>query len=65
MAGAAVSPKKRARRLALLRRRADHLERRIANNPLRQADHDKAEASALRWAIAELEQRKQTTEQEH
>ncbi|CAN7473665.1 hypothetical protein LJR175_003178 [Variovorax sp. LjRoot175] len=51
--------RKPARRLALLRRRAEHLERRIAENPDRQADHDKAEIAALRWAIAELEQKKQ------
>jgi hypothetical protein len=51
--------RKPARRLALLRRRAEHLERRIAANPVRQAHHDKAEAAALRWAIAELEQTEQ------
>lgn len=51
--------RKPARRLALLRRRAEHLERRIAENPDREAHHDKAEAAALRWAIAELEQGEQ------
>lgn len=53
---APVTPRKRARRLAVLRRRAEHLERRIEADPNRQANHDLAEATALRWAIAELEQ---------
>lgn len=53
---APLSPRKRARRLAVLRRRAEHLERRITDDTNRQADHDLAEATALRWAIAELEQ---------
>lgn len=44
-----------ARRIELLRRRAEHLERRIAADPARQADRDKAEAAALRWAVDELE----------
>ena len=60
---APVTPRKRARRLAVLRRRAEHLERRIAADPNRPADHDKAEASALRWAVAELEQKNRCDEQ--
>ncbi|WP_213956295.1 hypothetical protein [Variovorax sp. dw_954] len=52
----------RARRIRVLRRRADHLERRIEENPERPADHDRTEASALRWAIGELESKKESTE---
>src|SRR4029450_10615488 len=37
------SVRKRARYIDLLRHRADHLERRIAENPDRQADRDRAE----------------------
>lgn len=55
-----LSPRKRARRIAVLRRRAEHLETRIAADPVRQADHDKTEIAALRWAIAELEQKEPT-----
>ncbi|CAN7543651.1 hypothetical protein LJR130_003832 [Variovorax sp. LjRoot130] len=51
--------RKPARRLALLRRRAEHLERRIADDTDRQAHHDRAELGALRWAIGELEQAEQ------
>ncbi|VTU38464.1 hypothetical protein H4CHR_04432 [Variovorax sp. PBS-H4] len=51
--------RKPARRLALLRRRAEHLEQRIKADPSRPADHDKAEVAALRWAIADLEQKYQ------
>lgn len=40
-------------RLALLRRRRNYLER-LADEG-RANDYDKAEASALRWALAELE----------
>lgn len=57
---APVTPRKRARRIAALRRRAEHLEKRIAADPVRPADHDKTEIAALRWAIAELEQKEPT-----
>lgn len=46
---------KAARRIARLRRRQAHLERRIAENPERNLSFDTAEASALRWATDELE----------
>ncbi|MFM9424381.1 hypothetical protein RCH10_000809 [Variovorax sp. GrIS 2.14] len=50
-----VSSRQRARRLGTLRSRADHLDRRISAEPNRQADFDRAELKALRWAIGELE----------
>ena len=55
MDGSAPSDRKRARRIGMMRRRAAHLEARIAANPDRNLSYDKAEASALCWAIAELE----------
>lgn len=46
---------KRARRIGMLRRRADHLQRRIVENPTRNLSYDQAELSALRWAVSELD----------
>lgn len=46
---------KRARRLGMLRRRAEHLQRRIDANPTRNLSYDQAELSALRWAVGELD----------
>jgi hypothetical protein len=56
MDASAKADRKRDRRIAMMRRRAAHLEQRIAENPHRNLSYDKAEASALRWAIGELEQ---------
>lgn len=50
-----TSESKRARRPGMLRRRAEHLERRIAANPSRNLSYDQAELSALRWAVGELD----------
>lgn len=47
--------RKRERRLRMLRRRADHLEGRIAANPDKHLSFDKAELSALRWAVSVLD----------
>ena len=55
MSSSAEADKKRARRIAMLRRRAAHLQERIAANPGRNLAYDLAEASALRWAAVELE----------
>lgn len=60
MSEAPTSQRQRQRRLEVLRRRAAHLQRRIEADPARQADHDKTEIAALRWAIAELEQKELT-----
>lgn len=46
---------KRARRLGMLRRRAEHLRRRIDANPGKHLSYDVAELSALRWALALLD----------
>ncbi|QNK66061.1 hypothetical protein [Variovorax sp. PAMC26660] len=46
---------KRARRLGMLRRRAEHLQRRIVENPSRNLTYDVAELGALRWALGELD----------
>lgn len=43
-------------RIKVLERRADHLAKRIAESPL-DLTYDKAELSALRWAIRELEEK--------
>ncbi|WP_422097521.1 hypothetical protein [Variovorax sp.] len=45
----------RARRLGMLRRRAEHLQRRIDANPGKRLSYDVAELSALQWAIGELD----------
>jgi hypothetical protein len=46
--------RKRQRRLEALRRRADHLQQRIAESPGRNLSYDHRELGALRWAIDEL-----------
>lgn len=51
----AQADRKRARRIGMLLRRAAHLEARIAASPDRKLTYDQAEASALRWAVRELE----------
>ena len=43
-------------RLKTLLRRADHLEKRIAESPL-DLSYDNAELAALRWAVEELERK--------
>lgn len=63
-AAAPLTPKKRARRIAVLRRRAEHLEQRVAADPYRPAHHDRSEAKALRWAIEELEHPAQKDQQQ-
>lgn len=57
MEKSAPAESKRARRIGMLQRRAAHLEARIAANPGRNLSYDQAEASALRWAVTELEKR--------
>ncbi|MDR6887839.1 MULTISPECIES: hypothetical protein [Variovorax] len=51
----AISEKKRARRLGMLRRRAAHLQRRIEAAVEKRLSYDEAELTALRWALAELD----------
>lgn len=44
------------RKMEVLRRRKAHLEKRIADNPTIDLSYDKAEVSALAWAIGKLEE---------
>lgn len=46
---------KRVRRIGMLRRRAAHLQRRIAARTDTRLTYDEAELGALRWAIRILE----------
>lgn len=39
----------------MLRRRADHLQRRIDANPGKHLSYDVAEVAALRWALSVLD----------
>ena len=56
MRAAAKTPEQaRAARITALRRRADHLEARIAAAQEKRLTYDVREAHALRWAITELE----------
>jgi len=50
---------KRARRLGMLRRRAEHLQRRIEASPDKCLSYDVAELKALRWALSELDPQSQ------
>jgi hypothetical protein len=56
----AISEKKRARRLGMLRRRAAHLQRRIEAAADKRLTYDEAELVALRWALAELDPQSQS-----
>lgn len=55
MAKGTTPERNRERFLGMLRRRADHLQRRIDANPGKHLSYDFAEVAALRWALSLLD----------
>lgn len=49
-----ISERKRRRHIHMLRRRAEHLDQRIAGYRGRDPSYDIAERNALRWALAQI-----------